>query len=163
MNRTDKSPWYKQFWPWFLITIPLLSMILSITMLNLALTTEDSLVIDDYYKEGRGINMQLSKIKQAQKLNIRTQLGINGVSVQLRFVSGKPSSGEALQLAFHHATLEQNDFTVLLTSDAQGIYRATLDNEISGKWKVTLLPLDGEWKVLQDVFLPRAQSFDFNP
>ncbi|MFT4810576.1 MAG: hypothetical protein ACI9LX_003944, partial [Paraglaciecola sp.] len=58
--------WYKQFWPWFLIIVPLTSMVLSFTMMNLAFTGKDSMVIDDYYKEGRVINLKIKKLQQAK-------------------------------------------------------------------------------------------------
>ena len=40
MNRRpkveDTEPWYRQFWPWFLIAIPMMSVVVGITMLALA-------------------------------------------------------------------------------------------------------------------------------
>ena len=90
------TPWYKQFWPWFLITIPVISMILSITMLNLALNTEDSLVIDDYYKEGRGINLELTKVQEAKVQGISTRITFNNKRVSLEFNTGAPQSAQAL-------------------------------------------------------------------
>ena len=65
--------WYKQFWPWFLIIVPITSMVLSFSMMGLAFNGEDSMVIDDYYKEGRAINLKIQKFEQAKKLNISTK------------------------------------------------------------------------------------------
>ena len=73
MQSDIQKVWYKQFWPWFLIIVPLTSMVLSFTMMNLAFTGEDSMVIDDYYKEGRAINLKIQKLQQAQNLNISTK------------------------------------------------------------------------------------------
>ena len=39
--------WYKQFWPWFLISLPSPS-IASIVTINIAIRTDDGLVSDDY-------------------------------------------------------------------------------------------------------------------
>ena len=94
MKQSDTTPWYKQFWPWFLITIPVISMILSITMLNLALNTEDSLVIDDYYKEGRGINLELTKVQEAKVQGISTRITFNNKRVSLEFNTGAPQSAQ---------------------------------------------------------------------
>ena len=54
-----QTPWYKQFWPWFLITVPVLTVIMSGFLIHFATSGEDSLVIDDYYKEGKAINITL--------------------------------------------------------------------------------------------------------
>ncbi len=85
------TPWYKQFWPWFLILVPLSSMIFSLNYAKLAVTTDNDLVVDEYYKEGRVINTRLDKIELAQTLNISTFLNINGDSVALTFNSGAPN------------------------------------------------------------------------
>jgi hypothetical protein len=77
MQFAEKLPWYKQFWPWFLIIVPLTSMILSFTMLHLAFNGEDSLVQDDYYNQGRAINLDLHKIEQARLREIETQIQFN--------------------------------------------------------------------------------------
>ncbi|AWL11954.1 hypothetical protein HMF8227_01479 [Saliniradius amylolyticus] len=146
---SDSRPWYKQFWPWFLIAIPVLSIILSSHMLYLAVTTKDSLVVDDYYKEGKAINRQLAAVRRAQKLGISTELSVSETVLSLEFISGQPESGTALELFFQHPTLENKDFRVLLTRDAGGIYRAELPHQLEGKWKLNLHPLNGQWKIQQ--------------
>ncbi|MCH1414054.1 MAG: FixH family protein, partial [Glaciecola sp.] len=67
---SDNNPWYKQFWPWFLIIVPLSSMIFSLNYAKLAVTTQNDLVVDEYYKEGRGINTRLDKFERALQLGI---------------------------------------------------------------------------------------------
>lgn len=159
----NKKPWYKQFWPWFLIIVPLSSMAFSINYARLAATTENSLVVDDYYKEGRGINLRLNKIENAIALNKKTVLMVADGQIALRFTSGVPETGEALKLNFFHTTLEAKDFSVLLSRDAQGIYRGSFDQDIKSKWRLTLTPLDEAWKIQQTRFLPQSQEFVFEP
>ena len=55
------DPWYKQFWPWFFILVPVITLMMGGLMLYLAINTQDSLVVDDYYKEGRTINASLAR------------------------------------------------------------------------------------------------------
>jgi hypothetical protein len=163
MTHSPTLVWYKQFWPWFLITIPALSMVLSFSMLTLAINTDDSLVVDEYYKEGKAINLQLDKLKKAKALNINTKLSVIDNRIAIDFVTGAPASGEALHLDFYHATLESKDFNVLLTQDASGTYRAQAEMSITGKWNVTLSPLDSSWKVSQPLMFPRSDPIPFNP
>lgn len=163
MNSPTEKVWYKQFWPWFLIFVPACSMVLSFTMIKLAVDTEDSLVIDDYYKEGKGINLQITKLQEAKAKNIQTQLFVNQSNIELEFISGLPKSGEALQLFFQHATLETKDFSVMLLKDANNVYRAQVDHPIDGKWKISLLPIDEQWKISQSISFPRSDKIPFNP
>lgn len=42
--RTDTKPWYRQFWPWFLIALPLTSVIGSFVTLWIAVTNADEVL-----------------------------------------------------------------------------------------------------------------------
>jgi hypothetical protein len=163
MQELDDKPWYKQFWPWFLICIPLSSLIVGSQVIRLATDGTNSIVVDDYYKEGKAINSRIDKIEKAIVLGIKTKLNVQNGSITLEFISGAPASGEALRLDFFHVTQEFKDFTVLLTQDASGIFRNNEEYPIEGKWRLRLTPIDETWKVQKRVSLPQKQAFDFNP
>lgn len=163
MSPTPPKAWYKQFWPWFLITIPLCSMLLSFNMLRFAFNSEDSMVVDDYYKQGKAINLSLEKLEKARALNIQTELTIAGEQLTLRFTQGQPPVGTALRLAFYHVTQQYKDQAYDLFKDASGIYRATAEHDLTGKWRVTLQPHDAQWKIQQTLSLPQARAIPFNP
>ena len=163
MQSDIQKIWYKQFWPWFLIVVPLTSMVLSFTMMNLAFTGEDSMVIDDYYKQGRSINLKIQKLQQAKALNISAKTQVFSDYVEVTFVSGVPNNGEALTLDFFHSTQKFKDFSVTLLRDANGTYRAPLTGDVMGKWKLSLHPLDETWKIQKVVSLPQTNPFDFKP
>ena len=163
MQTETPKIWYKQFWPWFLIVVPLTSMVLSFTMLNFAFNSNDSMVIDDYYKEGKGINLQIQKLQQAKALNIATKIQVFADYIEVVFISGAPESGEALLLDFFHSTQDFKDFSVTLLRDANGIYRAPITAKTAGKWQLSLHPFDKSWKVQKVVTLPQSQSFELAP
>jgi|GEM_PF-3405660 len=56
-TRRDETPWYKQFWPWFIIAFPATSVIVSLTILWLAISHPDSSVLDD--SEYRALRSEL--------------------------------------------------------------------------------------------------------
>lgn len=159
MNR----PWYKEFWPWFLIAVPIVTLIMGGVLLKLAISTEDSLVVDDYYKEGKAINATLDKQALARKRNITTDLTIDNGSIALKFHSGIPQEGNALKLSFYHVTLEERDISVLLSRDASGIYRGFIEQNMDGKWRVSLTPFDESWKIQNTLNLPYSGTIKFNP
>jgi hypothetical protein len=50
----SQTPWYRQFWPWFIIAIPSMAVIGGFVTLWLALTYPETLVVDDsQYKQIR--------------------------------------------------------------------------------------------------------------
>jgi hypothetical protein len=44
---SNQPPWYRQFWPWFIIAIPASAVIGGFVTLWLAITHPESLVVDD--------------------------------------------------------------------------------------------------------------------
>ena len=50
-------PWYRQFWPWFIIALPAAAVIASFITLWLAISRPDYLVVDD--DEYRRLNSEL--------------------------------------------------------------------------------------------------------
>ena len=157
------TPWYKQFWPWFLIAVPLITLVMGGVLLKLAISTEDSLVVDDYYKEGKAINARLDKEAIAKRKNITTELTITDGSIAVKFHSGIPQEGNALKLNFYHVTIEERDASVLLSRDANGIYRGFVEKDLTGKWQVSLSPVDDSLKVQNTLQLPYSGAIKFNP
>jgi hypothetical protein len=163
MQFAEKLPWYKQFWPWFLIIIPLTSMVLSFTMLHLAFDGEDSLVQDDYYNEGKSINLDLHKVEQARLLGIETRIQFNHDAVEVEILKGQITDGSALTLDFFHSTQSFKDFKIILLKDANGLYRGPVEQAIDGKWRVSLHPHDESWKIQQVMHLPLSKALLFKP
>lgn len=158
-----QKPWYKEFWPWFLIAIPTASMVMGAVLLKLAVSTQDSLVVDDYYKQGKAINASLAKQEAARRLNVQARVTIDKGAVSVQFASGAPANGQALQLNFYHTTLADRDFSLLLTRDAGGRYRGYTEQASQGKWQMTLTPLDENWKIQQQIWLPASSPIVLEP
>ena len=154
-------PWYKEFWTWFLIAIPLSSVIVGTIVFQFATDGTNSLVVDDYYKEGKTINARLDKIALAAEMNLVANLSFKEDSLVLSFTSGEVS-GQALKLDFYHATQEHKDFEVILTRDAAGLFRGVIPQSIAGKWRLRLTPMDEAWKLQRMLSLPQQQDISLS-
>jgi len=141
------KPWYKQFWPWFLIALP--ATVVIWTIMTVIVFTQNSvdLVTEDYYKKGKGINVDISKVNVAKELGLSASLNEKGNSVIITLDKGKLDHFPAISAMFVHRTLPDRDFTQLLTADARGNYTLTLDHYLEGPWFIELTPHDEEWLV----------------
>lgn len=148
----EQQAWYKQFWPWFLIILPLCAVVASFTTLKIALSNSDSLVAEDYYKEGKAINMDLSKVQYAKQLGMQFSLEQNHHEVLLT-QHGGPAYQAALKVEFYHPTLADKDLKLTVTADANHVYRITLPDVLTGPWEVRLEGFDGKWRIHQRVEL----------
>ncbi|QYJ80457.1 FixH family protein [Shewanella acanthi] len=147
----EQQPWYKQFWPWFLIILPLCAVIASFATLKIAITNSDSLVATDYYKDGKAINMDLSKVKYAKQIGMQWQLEQH--QQLLLTQHGGPEYQAALKVEFYHPTIADKDIKLTVTADANRVYRITLPEVLTGAWEVRLEGFDGKWRIHQRVEL----------
>ncbi len=56
---TFDKPWFKQFWPWFLIILPGSVVIACLITIYLAFRYADTVISETYYKD----NVEINKLK----------------------------------------------------------------------------------------------------
>lgn len=143
-SRESQQPWYKQFWPWFLISIPAVSVCAGVAMVLVAVSHRDSLVTDDYYRAGITINTALAEVDRAFELGIVAEVAaIQDRLLSLHLATGGNAPAE-LAMAFRHPTQAENDFTVRLPAMGDGVYSGVVERVIDGKWLVVLAPAGAE-------------------
>ncbi|MGR5195369.1 FixH family protein [Vibrio rotiferianus] len=148
------KPWYKQFWPWFLIILPLTVVVWTVVTVVVFANNSVSLVAEDYYKKGKGINIDISKMNVARDLGLNATVSSDKNTVVIAFNKGELPHFPALTATFTHRTLPDRDFTKLLTADAKGNYRLTPEDSIQGPWFVELEPHNKKWMIQGRVEFP---------
>ena len=69
----DTEPWYKQFWPWFIIALPLTAVIASVATLLIAINNPDYIVLEK--SEYKNISAEMLP---AQKTGISSKKAESG-------------------------------------------------------------------------------------
>jgi len=163
-GRTDRAPWYAQFWVWFLIAIPALAVAGGIATALLASRQADSLVQDDWYQEGRTINRTLARDETARRLSISVELRIDADSGRtVATLSGDAIRAvEVLHLELSHPTLASRDTRARLARiEDSREFAGRLPSSLRGRWYATLSPepepTKGEpWRLRGELTLPLA-------
>ena len=157
-----QRPWYKQFWPWFLITLPMCAVAASLYTFYLASSGADSMVVDDYYKKGRAYNKDLTELKRAAELKILATLTYKDGVATIK-LDGAHNKNEGIRVNFTHPTLEKQDHLFVMTTDSAGIYRTRLDTPlIDGFWNLQIEAADGSWRLHKRIQLPIADALLIN-
>lgn len=133
---SDTLPWFKQFWPWFLIALPATVVVAAFATLYIANRHSDDLVSKDYYKDGLAINLQLESKHLAQEMRITSELEFNQLWVTARLTG--PVEDRYLDLELSHPLEADRDFTVELERIEPGIYAGLLKEAIAIHWYWTL-------------------------
>ncbi len=86
----QKKPWYKQFWPWFVIALPASSVVYSLTAVYIFSQNQVDLVAEDYYKKGKAINVDISRLRVADALKLHATVAVEENQIAVKFDKGEP-------------------------------------------------------------------------
>jgi uncharacterized protein len=157
VNQEDIEPWYRQFWPWFLMALPASAVVASLVTVFIAVTHQDNLVVDDYYKQGLAINQSLQQQQTAKLLGLSANAIYDQVSDKITLIisANSPIDDPILKLTLAHATLAVRDQVIFVKRESANKYVAKLKNFRTGKWHLILAPEDEHWQLKADVTLPK--------
>lgn len=135
------NPWYREPWAWFVLTPLIVVVVVSLSFVAVAVNKADDTVIDNYYKEGRMINLSLAQDKRAANWQIRVKIDWLAATGQLdiELISPVIPAPEALTLWLDHPFDEDQDLSVTAEQVAANRYRATIA-ETDQHWYLTLQP-----------------------
>ena len=158
MQREDTLPWYRQFWPWFIIALPASAVVAGLYTVWIAMQTDDSLV----YKSDDGLNVVTERNLAAARVastsgivaDIRIDSATGAVSVSLSSSTEIESPG-SLFLQMLHPTIASQDAEIDLVKalpDAKGrpAWAGHFVNVPKGRYYIVLSAgdawrLSGEW------------------
>ena len=149
----DTKPWYKQLWPWILIAIPVVTAFKAVHTIVVMQQHSPDLVVDDYYKAGRAINMQLAKYREAALRNLDAHVLVAGNRAVVRFAENTVLDG-AVHLDFYHPTLAERDFALDAQRSGELLYVADLPVTPTGKWQLVVSDASKDWKLRATLELP---------
>ena len=117
------------------------------------------MVVDNYYKEGLGINTVLDKRNLATELQIYADITVDNTTGEV-FLNTKNAQEPTLSLNFYNSAIADKDFTIALTRIADNQYRGNLDKSISGNWNLYLESTIG-WQIAARLNLSKSNSTQF--
>ena len=149
MPAPTSKPWFKEPWPWLLAIMPLTAVVAGSLTLWLAITSDDGLVVDDYYKQGKAINRAKERDRLAQSLGIHAQLLPLGSVLHLQLDGRLQIPPGKLTLQILHPTRSGDDHTIILTWDGSA-YSGKLPHLDAIHYRTRLTPEFGNWRLSGD-------------
>jgi len=152
------KPWYREPWPWFLMSLPAIAVVAGLTTVWIAYKTADGLVVGDYYKAGLAINQTLARDDVARKLGLTATVKGEDGALTLTLAGQLPTYPESVSLTLAHPTHQGMDQTLTFHHSGGGHYRAALPVMPAGKWHALLVDASSTWRLAGVLHTPFDQS-----
>lgn len=143
------QPWYKHRWPWLLMIGPAIVVVAGFYTGWLAYTQQDALVVDDYYTQGKAINMDLRRDQVAADMGLTLGLAYDPAKDILSGAltsHGNPYAGN-LKLQLIHSTQPNKDITLNLDTRSDGTFQMALPFLEISRWKVLVENSEKNWRL----------------
>ena len=129
--------WYREPWPWLLMSGPFVAVVASLASAWMAVTSDDGVVAQDYYKQGITINQRLARTApDAGPRGAKITVGESG-EVRAR-IEGLAKAPTNVRLTLAHPATAALAEVVILESGADGDYVGAIAKQTPGRWIVTL-------------------------
>lgn len=145
---SDNRPWYREPWPWILMTGPFVVVIAGAITAWLAASGRDPVIDENYYKNGLELAKRGLVEEGFTKLaGPKAEVAIGADSRLRIFLSGDRSPTVVMRFEPTDGSLPERSLT--LRADTPGMYVTTLsDVPNSGKWRVILESPDKGWQMV---------------
>jgi hypothetical protein len=154
------DPWYCHRWPWLLMVGPVTVLIAGAITMWISFSGADALVVDDYYKQGKAINLDLRRDRMAASLGLSLTLRFDAATGTLRGRVRGASDTTTMSLSLVHPTLPAKDRRLVAVSDSQGNFSVVLPMLERALWQVQLQDAAHTWRLHGNWAWPQQKSVD---
>lgn len=161
----ENTPWYRQFWPWFIFSPLIFVVCAGFWMLYIATVTHDGAVLDNYYKDGLSIIERTQQDDWAAAKNLEARVQALGNAIQLRLDGELDAPPQSLTLTYVFSTQASRDVVVTLTRASDGRYLGQLPEPVEGRRELLLESTGGDnaWRLHGRVDMPTSSITPLTP
>jgi uncharacterized protein len=152
--RIDTKPWYKYFWPWFIIGVFIWTLASGIGMLYFASKNVPSFD-EDYSKLGKVYDDEANR--RARQFGIRGKLSVNKGVVMITLSPLELQIGKS-ELKFIHPMDEKKDIIIPVATENNIITLSKSLDLTEGTWRVKFKDMEHNWAISGEVDYPQGMT-----
>lgn len=156
-----RTPWYREPWPWILMSGPLIVVVAGLFTAWIAYTRGDPVLTEDYYLKGLAASQTLASNARAQTLGLHAAVRLSANDVVSVTLSGDKGfqPPATIRVTLSHPTRAGLDQMQTLYREGDR-YHGRLHLPQSGHW-LLLIENDAQgaqaWRMLGKVVLPATE------
>lgn len=157
LRATDTGPWYREPWPWALMSGPFIVVVAGLFTAYLAVVSNDGLVTEEYYKRGLAVNLTIAQSELAQKYGLTAGMSLSTQRMRIALAAQDKNfvPPAKLVVTISHPTRAGTDQSRTMTL-TKGGYEAAFQLPAAGHWLVQISDEAQSWRLLGNVILPSS-------
>jgi uncharacterized protein len=144
---SDTLPWYRDRWPWILMSGPAIVLVAGAITTWIAFASADGLVAEDYYRKGLGINKTLAREEAARLRGIEAEVRLAATQIEVGLTGEQP---RVIFVHLVHATRAGHDQRLRLERSPDGRYATDLAPLPRGRWRIAIEDPAGAWRIVKE-------------
>jgi hypothetical protein len=141
-----------------LIGVPMSSVIVGSFFIFLAASTKDTLVRDNYYKDGLAINQELQWDKKAKSLDVKLSILIEDNTATIKLLGSRQVPPNTLLLKLSHPTLKDRDRDAFLQLSENGDYIGYIDTFEDSRFYLVVESVEQQWRVRKSMAITQGRT-----
>lgn len=146
-----QRPWFKEPYVWMLIGIPLSSVLVGIFFITTAVQNKDTLVRDNYYKDGLAYNSELQWDKKAKEMDIRLEMLITGNEMHMTMINSRLAAPATLKVTLGHPTIPEKDRESHLQFKQDKSFIGFIETLEDGRYYLLVECAEQQWRIRKDI------------
>lgn len=159
------APWYRQPWLWFILSPLIVVMIAGFSMMYLAISTHDGVVVDNFYKDGLSIHTRSQQDQEAVDRGLAAKVMTDQQRISLKLSGNLETRPAQLTLLVIFPTQDDHDHSVRLIASGD-LYTGVLPENLIGRRLLQLQPADVEqvpWRLHGETVFPVSGAIELVP
>lgn len=146
MQETPANPWYKEPWPFILVSITGLGVVAGSTLAVIGFSNPPEIVSGQFGSLAKFVTEDRSRVDQARALGLSGRLALEGENIVLRLSAlDIDSLPQQLMVQFQHPASSAGDSVAMLSHAGNGEYRGRYAEPPHARAHVSVTDLGQSW------------------